>query len=34
MFGAIEHSGEVHEGMLAFMEKRPPNWIPPDLDTE
>jgi enoyl-CoA hydratase/carnithine racemase len=31
MFGALEHSPEPREGMLAFMEKRPPSWIPPDL---
>jgi len=31
MFGALEHSLEPREGMAAFMEKRPPNWIPPDL---
>jgi enoyl-CoA hydratase/carnithine racemase len=28
MFGALESSGEMREGMLAFMEKRPPNWVP------
>jgi enoyl-CoA hydratase len=26
---ALEHSEEMREGMRAFMEKRPPNWIPP-----
>jgi enoyl-CoA hydratase/carnithine racemase len=31
MFGALAHSDEPREGMLAFMEKRPPSWIPPDL---
>jgi enoyl-CoA hydratase/carnithine racemase len=31
MFGALEHSPEPREGMAAFMEKRPPNWIPPNL---
>jgi enoyl-CoA hydratase len=31
MFWAIEHSPELREGMLAFMEKRPPAWIPPDV---
>jgi enoyl-CoA hydratase/carnithine racemase len=31
MFGALEHSSEPREGMLAFMEKRPPSWIPPGL---
>ncbi len=28
MFGALEHSSEMQEGMRAFMEKRPPNWVP------
>src|SRR3954464_5028128 len=32
MFDAIEHSAEVREGMRAFMEKRPPDWIPAGLD--
>jgi enoyl-CoA hydratase/carnithine racemase len=31
MFGALEHSPEPREGMLAFMEKRNPSWIPEDL---
>jgi enoyl-CoA hydratase len=31
MFWALEHSEEPREGMRAFMEKRPPNWIPPDV---
>jgi enoyl-CoA hydratase/carnithine racemase len=31
MFGAIEHSDEPREGMRAFMEKRPPRWLPEDL---
>ncbi len=31
MFWALEHSPEPREGMQAFMEKRPPNWIPDDL---
>jgi enoyl-CoA hydratase/carnithine racemase len=31
MFGALDHSPEPREGMQAFMEKRPPNWVPPDL---
>ncbi|HET6948728.1 MAG TPA: enoyl-CoA hydratase/isomerase family protein [Acidimicrobiales bacterium] len=31
MFGALEHSDEPREGMRAFMEKRDPSWIPPDL---
>jgi enoyl-CoA hydratase/carnithine racemase len=33
MFWALEHSPEPREGMRAFMEKRPPSWIPPDVDT-
>jgi enoyl-CoA hydratase/carnithine racemase len=28
MFGALATSAEMREGMVAFMEKRPPNWIP------
>jgi enoyl-CoA hydratase/carnithine racemase len=31
MFWALEQSDEPREGMRAFMEKRPPSWIPPDL---
>lgn len=31
MFGALERSPEPREGMLAFMEKRDPDWIPKDL---
>ncbi len=31
MFWALDHSDEPREGMRAFMEKRPPAWIPPDL---
>ncbi len=31
MFWAIEHSPELREGMRAFMEKRPPSWIPADI---
>jgi enoyl-CoA hydratase len=27
---ALEHSAELREGMLAFMEKRQPAWIPDD----
>jgi len=30
MFWALEHSDEPREGMLAFMEKRPPSWVPPE----
>jgi hypothetical protein len=30
MSWALEHSLEIREGMLAFMEKRPPTWIPDD----
>lgn len=32
MFWALEHSDEPREGMRAFMEKRPPSWIPDGLD--
>jgi enoyl-CoA hydratase/carnithine racemase len=28
MFGALDHSPEMREGMRAFMEKRPPSWVP------
>jgi len=31
MFWAIAHSPELREGMRAFMEKRPPDWIPADV---
>jgi enoyl-CoA hydratase len=31
MFWAIEHSPELRDGMRAFMEKRPPPWIPDDV---
>jgi enoyl-CoA hydratase/carnithine racemase len=31
MFWALSHSDEPREGMAAFMEKRPPRWVPPDL---
>ncbi|HEY8527587.1 MAG TPA: enoyl-CoA hydratase/isomerase family protein [Acidimicrobiales bacterium] len=31
MFDALAHSDEPREGMRAFMEKRPPAWIPPDV---
>jgi len=31
MFWAIENSPELREGMRAFMEKRPPTWIPADV---
>jgi enoyl-CoA hydratase/carnithine racemase len=33
MFWALEHSDEPREGMRAFMEKRPPSWIPPEDET-
>jgi enoyl-CoA hydratase/carnithine racemase len=29
MFWDLEHSDEPREGMRAFMEKRPPAWVPP-----
>ena len=28
MFWALDHSPEPREGMRAFMEKRPPSWVP------
>jgi enoyl-CoA hydratase/carnithine racemase len=31
MFWTLMHSEEPREGMAAFMEKRPPSWIPPDV---
>lgn len=34
MFGAIEGSAELREGMGAFMEKREPAWMPADFPTE
>ena len=30
MFWALEHSDEPREGMRAFLEKRPPRWVPTD----
>lgn len=29
MFWALDHSPEPREGMQAFLEKRPPSWVPP-----
>jgi enoyl-CoA hydratase len=34
MFWALDHADEPREGMRAFMEKRLPNWIPPDLQAD
>jgi enoyl-CoA hydratase/carnithine racemase len=34
MFWALDHSPEPREGMLAFMEKRPPSWIPAETGQE
>ena len=34
MFWDLEHSPEPREGMRAFMEKRPPSWIPSDVPSE
>ncbi len=34
MFWALEHSPEPREGMRAFLEKRPPGWVPADLGVE
>jgi enoyl-CoA hydratase/carnithine racemase len=31
MTWSLETSDEPREGMQAFMEKRPPRWVPPDL---
>ncbi|MBO0838753.1 MAG: enoyl-CoA hydratase/isomerase family protein, partial [Actinobacteria bacterium] len=31
MFWALEESDEPREGMRAFMEKRSPSWVPPDI---
>ena len=31
MFWALEESEEPREGMTAFMEKRPPSWVPAGL---
>ncbi len=31
MFWALDHTDEPREGMRAFMEKRRPSWIPPEL---
>jgi len=31
MFWALENSPEPREGMRAFMEKRPPAWLPSDV---
>lgn len=31
MFGMMKATQEPREGMAAFMEKRRPNWVPPDL---
>ncbi len=30
MFWALDQSDEPREGMRAFMEKRPPRWLPPE----
>jgi enoyl-CoA hydratase len=31
MFWALAHSPEPREGMRAFLEKRPPSWVPPGV---
>lgn len=31
MFASLAHGHEPREGMQAFMEKRQPNWIPPNM---
>jgi enoyl-CoA hydratase len=33
MFNSLAESPEPREGMLAFMEKRSPNWVPEQFDT-
>jgi enoyl-CoA hydratase/carnithine racemase len=33
MFDSLATSDEPREGMRAFMEKRPPNWMPPGVDS-
>jgi enoyl-CoA hydratase/carnithine racemase len=32
MFWALGHAPEMREGMQAFMEKRPPSWVPPGVE--
>lgn len=32
MFWSLQNSQEPREGMRAFLEKRPPNWVPDGLD--
>jgi hypothetical protein len=34
MFWALADSPEPREGMAAFMEKRPPSWVPEGLDED
>ena len=34
MFWALDESPEPREGMRAFMEKRPPSWVPPGIAGE
>jgi enoyl-CoA hydratase len=34
MFWALEHADEPREGMRAFMEKRPPRWVPPEAPVD
>ncbi|HEY1828989.1 MAG TPA: enoyl-CoA hydratase/isomerase family protein [Acidimicrobiales bacterium] len=34
MFWALDESPEPREGMNAFMEKRPPNWVPEGMPSE
>ena len=33
MFWSLEQSDEPREGMRAFMEKRPPSWVPPGISS-
>jgi hypothetical protein len=30
---ALETSAELREGMVAFLEKRPPSWIPDGVES-
>ena len=32
MFWSLAHSEEMRDGMRAFMEKRPPSWVPPGVE--
>ncbi len=34
MFGALANPSEMTEGMRAYMEKRPPSWVPSGVTFE